>query len=142
MSSVIIHSILARAFAEFVDKGPFPTALTYTVQDIENNLDDWIIYYQQNQPVACVHLKQEGINFGLSFLAVLPEYRRQKIGSRLISMAEQRAIKRQAHIGWVQLRSSLHENINFFKKNGYQFAGPADEEMKYVLYFKKMGDME
>ena len=63
----------------------------------------WLVLYEKAKPVACISVVADGPQAGFFDLAVVPEARRQGIGSRITGAAAQWAAAQGAEWLWAQV---------------------------------------
>ena len=66
----------------------------------------WLVLYQDAKPVACISVVADGPLAGFFDLAVVPEARRQGLGSRITRAAAQWAAAQGAEWLWAQVAST------------------------------------
>ncbi|ANB61324.1 GNAT family N-acetyltransferase [Anoxybacteroides amylolyticum] len=132
----LINYIVRIANLEYERSGLITSAMVLTEEDIRRELHKWIVYFGGSEAVGCVRLSLNECDFSVAYLSVLPEFRRQGIGTKLYQIAEQKAIEQGGCVGWVMLRKDLEVNQKFFEKMGYKFHSVADPQGIY-LYYKK-----
>ena len=66
----------------------------------------WLVLYEDGKPVACISVVADGPLAGFFDLAVVPEARRQGIGSRMTRAAAQWAAAQGAEWLWAQVASA------------------------------------
>ena len=66
----------------------------------------WLVLYEKAKPVACISVVADGLLAGFFDLAVVPEARRQGLGSRITRAAAQWAAAQGAEWLWAQVAST------------------------------------
>jgi len=66
----------------------------------------WLVLYEDAKPMACISVVADGALAGFFDLAVVPEARRQGLGSRITRAAAQWAAEQGANWLWAQVASA------------------------------------
>lgn len=117
-----IHQVMLQAFQEYEKAIPPSSALSETVDSIEQAMqqsEQAFIGYIEKQPVAMVRftLSTQGIYFFR--LSVIPERQGQGLAKALISKLEQYALSNGIKISQCKVRMSVPRNIELYRSLGY-----------------------
>lgn len=118
----IVHKVMMQAFKEYEHATPPSSALSETVDSIEqalNNGEHAFISYMEDQPVAMVRftLNEEGIYFFR--LSVIPEKQGQGLAKTLIAEVENYARAQGKTVSECKVRMSVPRNIELYRSLGY-----------------------
>lgn len=117
----LILSLTKRAFQQYADELLPSSALTETIQTIEDERErgvQYIVDSKQN-PRGIVRIETKGESLYFFRLAVIPEARRQNIATDLLRRIEEEATVRQLHSIHCHVRAHTIDNISFYKKRGF-----------------------
>ena len=90
----------------------------------------WLVLYQDAKPVACISVVADGPLAGFFDLAVVPEARRQGLGSRITRAAAQWAASQGAEWLWAQVSSANRASCTAQQSLGMR------EAYRYVYFVK------
>ena len=118
----VIHQVMLRAFQEYEKATPPSSALSETVDFIEQAMqqsEQAFIGYINKQPVAIARftLSSKGIYFYR--LSVIPERQGQGLAKVLICQLEQYALSKGVTISRCKVRMSVPRNIELYRSLGY-----------------------
>lgn len=118
----VIHQVMLQAFQEYEKATPPSSALSETVDFIEQAMqqsEQAFIGYINKQPVAMVRftLSTKGIYFFR--LSVIPERQGQGLARTLISWLEQYTLSKGITISQCKVRMSVPRNIELYRSLGY-----------------------
>ncbi|WP_155593321.1 GNAT family N-acetyltransferase [Lysinibacillus cavernae] len=118
----VIHRVMLQAFREYEQATPPSSALSETVESIEQAMQNGqqaFIGYMEKQPVAMVRftLSSEGIYFFR--LSVIPERQGRGLAKVLIAKLEQYALSNGKTISQCKVRMSVPRNIELYRSLGY-----------------------
>jgi ribosomal protein S18 acetylase RimI-like enzyme len=122
-----IHAMTQAAYAEYRSLLPYSSVWQETPAEIaaEMQLDPVLVFCLDNRFIGGVHCHpHETEKYGkfiyVHRLAVLPEYRRQKLGYRLMQSVEAIAQSMQLPTVRLEVRAAQPENKVFYSKLGYE----------------------
>lgn len=118
----VIHRVMLQAFKEYEHAAPPSSALSETVESIEQAIKKGeyaFIGYIDEQPVAMVRftLSAQGIYFFR--LSVIPEKQGQGLAKALIEELEQYALANGKSTSKCKVRMSVPRNIELYRSLGY-----------------------
>ncbi|MGY3185750.1 GNAT family N-acetyltransferase [Lysinibacillus sp. TE18511] len=118
----VIHRVMLQAFKEYEHATPPSSALSETVESIEQAIKKGeyaFIGYIDEQPVAMVRftLSAQGIYFFR--LSVIPEKQGQGLAKALIEELEQYALANGKSTSECKVRMSVPRNIELYRSLGY-----------------------
>lgn len=88
-------------------------------EQIEENPDLFLGFFLNNELIGCVIATFDGRKGWINRVAVLPEYRRQGIGTQLVKAAEKALKKRGAAVIGVLIFETNTPSLHLFQKMGY-----------------------
>ena len=117
-----LHSIVQSAFAEYRALAVLPSALSETLEEVDDAIHSWTVFlaFHGGHAVGTVRYELEGDHLYVGRLAVLPEYRRHGVGAALMQHLEALAPmlgKTRIRLG---TRQSMPVNLAFYDRLGYQ----------------------
>ncbi len=118
----VIHNVMLQAFKEYEHATPPSSALSETVESIEQAMkkgEHAFIGYIDEQPVAMVRftLNAQGIYFFR--LSVIPEKQGHGLAKALLQELEQYALANEKTISECKVRMSVPRNIELYRSVGY-----------------------
>lgn len=118
----VVHKVMFQAFQEYANATPPSSALSETVESIEqalNNGEQAFISYMEGQPVAMVRftLSDKGIYFFR--LSVIPEMQGQGFAKALIVELENYGRSQGKSISECKVRMNVPRNIELYRSLGY-----------------------
>lgn len=118
----VVYKLMLQAFKEYEHATPPSSALSETVESIEqalNNGEQALISYMEDQPVAMVRftLSNQGIYFFR--LSVIPEKQGQGLAKALIVELENYARAQGKRISECKVRMNVPRNIELYRSLGY-----------------------
>ncbi|MFJ7649452.1 GNAT family N-acetyltransferase [Lysinibacillus sp. NPDC097279] len=118
----VVHNLMLQAFKEYEHATPPSSALSETVESIEQALnkgEQAFISYMEDQPVAMVRftLNDEGIYFFR--LSVIPQMQGQGLAKALIAKLEDYARAQGKRISECKVRMNVPRNIELYRSLGY-----------------------
>ena len=90
----------------------------------------WLVLYEDGKPVACISVVADGPLAGFFDLAVVPEARRQGLGSRITRAAAQWAAAQGAEWLWAQVSSANRASCTAQQSLGMR------EAYRYVYFVR------
>lgn len=116
----VIHQVMVQAFQEYEKATPPSSALSETVDSIEQAMqqsEQAFIGYIEKQPVAMVRFTLS--TKGIFRLSVIPERQGQGLAKTLISWLEQYTLSKGITISQCKVRMSVPRNIELYRSLGY-----------------------
>lgn len=93
----------------------------YDKQNKVDNINDVVVIYMDDIPVACGAFKEYNINFiELKRIFVKKENRRQGLSKLIINELEKRGKEKGYKYAVLETGSKQYEAINLYKNNGYK----------------------
>ncbi len=102
-------------------------------REVEKQPEYWKAVYDGDRLVAIVVGTDDGRKGWINRLAVLPEYRNQGIGTRLVKLMEDEFYAKDIRIIGILIEGDNPESMRFFERMGY-----VDHDIKY--YSKRESD--
>ncbi len=102
-------------------------------REVEKQPEYWKAVYDDNKLIAIIVGTDDGRKGWLNRLAVLPEYRNNGIGTRLVELMEEEFYRKEIKIIGTLIEGDNPESMRFFENLGY-----VDLDIKY--YSKRESD--
>jgi ribosomal protein S18 acetylase RimI-like enzyme len=120
----IVHAVMRAAFAEYqAVLNPPSGALRETVDDILNKVENdggAVLAWASSEPVGSAqYYRKEGYLY-IGRVSVLPAYRGEKIGKKLMHFLEKHALEEGIFETRIEVRQSLPNNISYYKGLQYE----------------------
>lgn len=118
----VVHNVMLQAFQEYATATPPSSALSETVESIEQALQSGehaFISYIEDQPVAMVRftLSEKGVYFFR--LSVIPELQGRGLAKALIVELENYARAQGKRFSECKVRMNVPRNIELYRSLGY-----------------------
>ena len=140
-----ILTVIKRSFAE--QKGlvdPPSSAERKTIEIVEDELKraNALVFESEGSVVGCVFYQSKNDSIYFDRLAVLPEFRRNGIGTSLINEVERRAVEMHFGALAISVRIELRHQQNYYQNLGFRitsheshqgYTKPTYVKMKKIL---------
>ncbi|MFJ7669165.1 GNAT family N-acetyltransferase [Lysinibacillus sp. NPDC097195] len=118
----VVHKVMLQAFQEYATATPPSSALSETVESIEqafNTGEQALISYMEDQPVAMVRftVSEKGIYFFR--LSVIPEMQGRGLAKALLNELENYARAQGKKFSECKVRMNVPRNIELYRSLGY-----------------------
>ena len=121
---VDILRVIRASFAEYQGKLDPPSSAHHkTPEDVQNELSraTAILAVAGTEAVGCVFYRATGNYVYLYRLAVVPNWRKHGIGSKLVNLVEEQTVNQGLHTVRLSVRVALVDNQIYYEKLGYTF---------------------
>lgn len=129
-------SFASFADAEFEDNDDIQLAENLTSQIREGSVH---VACDESQVVGYISFWPAGEQMFIDTLAVLPNHRRQGLGSKLLALADYETLQRGLEAVTLFTKARMSGNSRFYQSCGYRETGRCDDDgFCRVFYLKKM----
>ena len=132
---IAIHKLIRQEFSVFLPQFR-PTALSWEVNRIKETKNNWFICRRKNDLIGAVHHDIDPLGYTFDTLVVASSWRRNGVGSLLVSHIEDKAISVGSSGVAIVIRRSIRENQRFIESNGYRIFGKFSKN--HDLYYKEI----
>ncbi len=124
-----VLSLVQRSFAGMNGRiNPPSSAIRLDVEAIEKQIEKGEVWVIGAPPVACIFLTPQPQTLYLGKLAVDEDQRGKGLATRLVELAEARALACKLPVVELEVRIELTENHRFFNKLGFEKVGEGCHE--------------